>query len=626
VPFALCGDPDASPPRLLLDAAAAVAEGLPELVALEAITRRPAEILGVDDEVGSLLPGRRADLVVLSGEPFATTTSVVRVFVGGEESLASRSDAVVVKAGTVLTGDGTRLDGGAVLIEDGKIVAVGRTVPRPPGCRVIDGGEESYLTPGLIDAHGHLGLEGDRSAPPTDIALWQTVGVAREDFVRVARSGVTTVLLAPYSASPRGSQVAAIKTWGMDRDDLVLRGLAGVFFSPRENDPLLDARALEGALKAGKAYHDQWVKYEEALKKWEEEQKKKKEEETRKKAEAANGKDAAKPDAPEKKAPEEKPDDKKEEKPVEEVKKVADPLSGRWDVTLSGGPLPEPQKGTMHLKLEGNLVNGKMTSPFGDEVMVTGTLNGTRVVLEIDMETPFGAPRLEAEIDREDHMTGKLAVGPLNLDFEGTRVEKDIGEIKVTRKKKQEGEDGKPVAPDRKEDLEPFRALLTGKIPALVAATRAPWLLAYAKLFAEYKASLVFLGATAADEVQSTLAEQKIGVVLPTQEEIRRGRKLTPIGDLYARAGLEVAFQSDAEDGARALRAGAIMAVHRGMDASAALTALTAAPARLFKIDDRVGMLEKGRDGDLVLFSGPPLESGSRILAVLVNGKEVIEP
>src|SRR6185436_14130028 len=69
---------------LLENAAAAAGYGLPRDRSLRAITLDGAEILGVADRVGSLAPGKDADLVVLTGEPFAATTHVEQVFIDGE--------------------------------------------------------------------------------------------------------------------------------------------------------------------------------------------------------------------------------------------------------------------------------------------------------------------------------------------------------------------------------------------------------------------------------------------------------------------------------------------------------------------------------------------------------------
>ena len=61
----------------------AIAYGLPEQAALEAVTINPARFFGVDDHLGSLEAGKRANLIVLDGMPFHTKTRVVTELVGG---------------------------------------------------------------------------------------------------------------------------------------------------------------------------------------------------------------------------------------------------------------------------------------------------------------------------------------------------------------------------------------------------------------------------------------------------------------------------------------------------------------------------------------------------------------
>ncbi len=69
----------------------AVPYGLPWEDALKAITRYPAEILGLGDRLGTLEPGKLANLVVTNGDPLELRTTVVHVFVAGQPvSLANR--------------------------------------------------------------------------------------------------------------------------------------------------------------------------------------------------------------------------------------------------------------------------------------------------------------------------------------------------------------------------------------------------------------------------------------------------------------------------------------------------------------------------------------------------------
>ena len=70
--------------NLPYEAATAVAFGLPEDVALKAVTLTPAQVLGVADRVGSLETGKCANLVVTAGNILQPTTSVLALFIEGK--------------------------------------------------------------------------------------------------------------------------------------------------------------------------------------------------------------------------------------------------------------------------------------------------------------------------------------------------------------------------------------------------------------------------------------------------------------------------------------------------------------------------------------------------------------
>jgi imidazolonepropionase-like amidohydrolase len=77
---------------LPLLAATAIGHGLDAEEAFAALTYRAARLLDVADQVGSVQRGRRADLLVLSGEPLALTTSITHVLVGGQVVVAPEED------------------------------------------------------------------------------------------------------------------------------------------------------------------------------------------------------------------------------------------------------------------------------------------------------------------------------------------------------------------------------------------------------------------------------------------------------------------------------------------------------------------------------------------------------
>jgi len=104
--------------------------------------------------------------------------------------------------------------------------------------------------------------------------------------------------------------------------------------------------------------------------------------------------------------------------------------------------------------------------------------------------------------------------------------------------------------------------------------------------------------------------------------ELRNKTFATP--GILAKAGLQVSIITDHDvipQEYLPLCAG--LAVKNGMDPFAALQAITINPARHGGIEDRVGSIEVGKDADLVLCEGDPLEVDPRIHAVYIDGKLV---
>ncbi len=65
------------------------------------------------------------------------------------------------------------------------------------------------------------------------------------------------------------------------------------------------------------------------------------------------------------------------------------------------------------------------------------------------------------------------------------------------------------------------------------------------------------------------------------------------------------------------------IAVKHGMTNERALEAITINPAKAIGIDDRVGSIEVGKDADLVIWDGYPLEINSNVVCTIIDGKVV---
>ena len=135
---------------------------------------------------------------------------------------------------------------GEMLIDEGKIVAIGETVNAPEGCEVIDA-EGALVCPGFIDAHTHIGLHEEAvrwegadynevSAPITpEMRAIDAINPRDEAFQVALAGGVTTACTGPGSANVIGGTFTAIKLHGRDVDDMILREAIAMKIAMGEN-------------------------------------------------------------------------------------------------------------------------------------------------------------------------------------------------------------------------------------------------------------------------------------------------------------------------------------------------------------------------------------------------------
>lgn len=155
---------------------------------------------------------------------------------------AEAQRTVAIRGGTVLPIDGPRIDGGTVLIRDGKIAAVGRDVRVPAGAEVVDA-TGKFVLPGLVDAMSYFGLAAEdlneRTAPSTpalraleayypfgSFGDGEVSATPRADDLLVG--GVTTQYIAPADATVIGGQGAVVKAAAPTFAGLVLREPAAI--------------------------------------------------------------------------------------------------------------------------------------------------------------------------------------------------------------------------------------------------------------------------------------------------------------------------------------------------------------------------------------------------------------
>jgi imidazolonepropionase-like amidohydrolase len=155
--------------------------------------------------------------------------------------------STAIAGGRVVPVEGEPIEGGTVLLRDGKIAAVeGPGFAVPSGVVVVDA-TGKWVLPGFIDAHAHAGVaeeaEGwagqdtnERTDPNSaHVRALDAINPADQGFRDAIGGGVLAVNVNPGSANPIGGQTVAIKCWGRTVDEMVLREPAGLKSALGEN-------------------------------------------------------------------------------------------------------------------------------------------------------------------------------------------------------------------------------------------------------------------------------------------------------------------------------------------------------------------------------------------------------
>jgi imidazolonepropionase-like amidohydrolase len=273
---------------------AAIDRGLSESDALAALTTVPARLCGVAERVGTIEAGKIANLTVVEGDSYFNPENKVReVWIDGrvypvrrgeakpsEKQAASDGDkeekskqekkkkqdelrelrkkriarspmegrgplaeppAVLIRGATVWTSTQQgRLENADLLIVNGKIQSVGKSLTAPAAALIIDG-KDKHVTPGVIDCHNHsmaLGSVNEGTLPSS--AMVRIADVVNSESLNIHKQlagGLTTLNLLHGSANPIGGQNAVLKLRdGAAPEDLKFASApAGIKFALGEN-------------------------------------------------------------------------------------------------------------------------------------------------------------------------------------------------------------------------------------------------------------------------------------------------------------------------------------------------------------------------------------------------------
>jgi len=155
-----------------------------------------------------------------SGQAVSPASFTGNVYAGTYQRVASAP--VLITDATVLVGDGRRLEVADVLLRDGVVSAVGVDLDAPADAIRVDG-KGKWVTPGVIDAHSHLGVypspatrshsDGNEMTSPVTSHVWAEHSVSPQDpgFATALAGGVTTLQVLPGSANLIGGRTVVLK-------------------------------------------------------------------------------------------------------------------------------------------------------------------------------------------------------------------------------------------------------------------------------------------------------------------------------------------------------------------------------------------------------------------------------
>jgi imidazolonepropionase-like amidohydrolase len=322
---------------------------------------------------------------------------------------------------------------------------------------------------------------------------------------------------------------------------------------------------------------------------------------------------------------------------------------GFGDVGFSGGPRELSAKGhdgiaagfqvwlgfntqsTMIAPAREGGVTSVVASPSG------GLVAGQAAIVDLSGALPLSEVLVKAPATMiaqiEDNESAKVgaageAIGQLRDLIEDTKTY-------MRRKSDFERAQTRPFVATRR-DLEAMIPVVEGREPLTIVADQAAEIREVLNIAKDYGIKAVILGGAEAWTMADRIAAAKVPVLTGAMNNIPGS--FATLGSrqenaaLLRKAGVQVGIIGNAGGGdeelfnVRNLRYEAGNAVAYGMTWDDALRAVTLAPAEIYGVADKVGSLKPGTEGNVVIWSGDPLELSTHAEQVFVRGKKIDTP
>lgn len=241
------------------------------------------------------------------------------------------------------------------------------------------------------------------------------------------------------------------------------------------------------------------------------------------------------------------------------------------------------------------------------------------------------AKAIAATIGPAAQKTGGKSPGTRGKTMAMLRAELIRAREYVDKQKRAVAAGEKADPPSRDLRMEALGRVLNGEQPLMITTNRAQDIASALRLAKEFNIKIWLDGAAEAyllvDDIKAAGVPVIVHPTMTRSIEERENLSFETAGKLAA-AGVLIALQSGYEayvPKTRVVLFEAGVAAANGLPFEAALRSITIDAAKLLGVDNRVGSLEVGKDGDIALYDGDPFEYTTHCIGTVINGRVVSE-
>ncbi|MGM0420676.1 MAG: amidohydrolase [Bacillota bacterium] len=260
---------------------------------------------------------------------------------------------------------------------------------------------------------------------------------------------------------------------------------------------------------------------------------------------------------------------------------------------------------------------------IGGECLAMKTVGD--VVDDMILKNPVGIKAAFGENPKRVY--GEQQKSPSTRMAVASELRKALMETEDYINKKENGDEDEPFQRDIK--FESLLKVLKRQIPLKTHAHRADDIMTALRIAEEFSIDITIEHCTEGHKIADRIAEAGVSAIigpsLTTRSKVEVKDRDFKTAAVLAEAGVKVALMSDHPViPVNNLMVYAALAVKAGLSKEEAYKSVTINPAEILGIDDKVGSLETGKDADLVVYAGNPLDISTEVMSVYISGEKVI--